>query len=692
MDLNEFSRQLESMHARFMQLCPTDGLDRGDLRSMWEETSEALGVTMEELRVAEEELRQQTDELEESRQTIEAERQRYQDLFDFAPDGYMVTDLSGVIREANRAAGELLGIAARYLTGKPLASYIAMDDRAAFRGGLTRLLREGRRENWIVRVQPRRGGSFDAAITAAVVRDWDGAPSSLRWLFREIDGGPGVNGGGGLRAIGRVTIGRAGQVGQNELEGERRARIRAEDEAEALRGLLHGIDLIVWEADAETGRYWFVSPRVEHRLGYPASTWLETPGFWAEIIHAEDRPMAEAHRARCLRDGRAGEVEYRVVASDGRAIWFRESLSIEADAEGRPRVIRGCLWEIGRRKKVERQLYTDRTKLAEHLADVLHLHLLSGHLLAKLDLAPVLEEILAAVTSLQGAELGAILLLDRDRDELETVVSLGLPAAYLERFGRMPVGVGACGLAVERREPVIVEDLKAEGQGDPSADVSPAEAARLGGFRACFSVPLVSRNGDLLGTIATFFRDPHRPTERQLRMVEQYVRQAADSIDNARRHLAVRESERRKEEFLATLAHELRNPLAAIQTSAQLLRPDALDEEMLGEVRGMIVRQAAPHGPAGRGPARRHPDLPRHDRGAQGDGQPGRDRRTRRRGRPAADRGPRASTHPLPAGGAPAPGGRPDPAGAGPGQPADQRRQVHGPRRPHRADRRPRGR
>ena len=59
MDLNEFSRQLESMHARFMQLCPTNGAERGDLRSMWEETSEALGVTVEELRVAEEELRQQ---------------------------------------------------------------------------------------------------------------------------------------------------------------------------------------------------------------------------------------------------------------------------------------------------------------------------------------------------------------------------------------------------------------------------------------------------------------------------------------------------------------------------------------------------------------------------------------------------------------------------------------------------------
>ena len=313
-----------------------------------------------------------------------------------------------------------------------------------------------------------------------------------------------------------------------------------------------------------------------------------------------------------------------MVAADGRAVWFRESLAVEADAEGRPRVIRGCLWEISRRKKVERQLYTDRRKLAEHLADVWHLYLLGGHLLTTLDLVPVLEEILAAVTSIQGAELGAIRLLDRDRGELEAVVSLGLPPAYLERFGRMPVGVGACGLAVERGGPVIVEDVAAATRRPPRAGPRPA---RLGGFRACFSVPLVSRGGELLGTIATFFREPHRPSERQLHMVEQYVLQAADAIDNARRHLAVRESDRRKEEFLATLAHELRNPLAAIQTcrpAAPPRRPRRGDAR-----RGPRHDRppGPPHDAAGRGPARRHPHLPRHDRAAQGAGQPGRGRR-----------------------------------------------------------------
>src|SRR5262245_6603341 len=77
-----------------------------------------LQTSLEELHVAEEELRQQNDELVLSRQTLEAERQRYRDLFERAPDGYVVTDKRGTIREANRVAARLLGVAQQALVGK----------------------------------------------------------------------------------------------------------------------------------------------------------------------------------------------------------------------------------------------------------------------------------------------------------------------------------------------------------------------------------------------------------------------------------------------------------------------------------------------------------------------------------------------------------------------------------------------
>ncbi len=220
MDLNEFSRQIELMQARLMRLSPPNGAAGGGVHPAWEETSEAIGVTMEEMRVAEEELYHQNRELQESRRAIEQERQRYRDLFDFAPDGYLVTDLVGVIREANRAAGDLLGVVPNYLMGKPLAAYLVLDERPAFRLGMRRLLQVGRRDDWVIRLQPRRGGPYNASVTAAVVRDEDGTPTALRWLIREVLS-PGMAG----RAsgpVGRVTIGMTSPTADSdELAAER---------------------------------------------------------------------------------------------------------------------------------------------------------------------------------------------------------------------------------------------------------------------------------------------------------------------------------------------------------------------------------------------------------------------------------------------------------------------------------------
>ena len=97
------------------------------------EVLEDLLVAAEELRVSEEELRQQNQCLEEARDALDEQRRRYHELFDFAPDGYFFTDLSGIIQEANLSASRLLRIDARFIPGKALASYVAMNDRSRFR-------------------------------------------------------------------------------------------------------------------------------------------------------------------------------------------------------------------------------------------------------------------------------------------------------------------------------------------------------------------------------------------------------------------------------------------------------------------------------------------------------------------------------------------------------------------------------
>ena len=145
-----------------------------------------LQTSLEELRVAEEELKQQHEELAIARATAEAERQRYHDLFEFAPDGYLVTDQIGNITEANQAAAKLFNVPQEYLIRKPLVNFIPMEERHNFRAKLSQLLQTDWMEEWELRIKPRVGEIFEVAVTVSTVQDWQGKSSGWRWLVRDI--------------------------------------------------------------------------------------------------------------------------------------------------------------------------------------------------------------------------------------------------------------------------------------------------------------------------------------------------------------------------------------------------------------------------------------------------------------------------------------------------------------------------
>jgi PAS domain-containing protein len=95
------------------------GAAGGSSRRLLPEALAEVDVALEELAVTGQELREQTAELAVAREALEAERERYQELFQPAPVAYLVTDPLGGIREANRAAAELLQVRPGHLPGKP---------------------------------------------------------------------------------------------------------------------------------------------------------------------------------------------------------------------------------------------------------------------------------------------------------------------------------------------------------------------------------------------------------------------------------------------------------------------------------------------------------------------------------------------------------------------------------------------
>src|SRR5262245_22758794 len=163
---NVFSQKLRALEQRsrgLEQQAKQGWSNQGELLA---EVATELQVSLEELRVAEEELRQQNDELIIAQQTIEAERQRYRDLFEFAPDGYLVTNATGTVKEANRATAILLGVSQRALIGKPLIIYLPQEIHMSFYNLLHRIHQGESVHDWETSILPRNQEPLPVSVNA----------------------------------------------------------------------------------------------------------------------------------------------------------------------------------------------------------------------------------------------------------------------------------------------------------------------------------------------------------------------------------------------------------------------------------------------------------------------------------------------------------------------------------------------
>lgn len=101
----QFEAQVQSALDRVNALRARADTASGPLvQAVLTEALEEMALAFEELRVAQEELRVQNEALAEAEALAVAERDRYRDLFEFAPNAYLVTDAEGTVRELNRAA------------------------------------------------------------------------------------------------------------------------------------------------------------------------------------------------------------------------------------------------------------------------------------------------------------------------------------------------------------------------------------------------------------------------------------------------------------------------------------------------------------------------------------------------------------------------------------------------------------
>jgi PAS domain S-box-containing protein len=116
--------------------------------------------------------------------------------------------------------------------------------------------------------------------------------------------------------------------------------------------LVNSVEGIVWEADARTFQFSFVSQQAERLLGYPVERWLTEPTFWKDHIHPDDQEWAVDYCAKATKEKRAHEFEYRMIAADGRIVWLRDIVIVTVEND-KPVKLRGIMVDMTERKRAE---------------------------------------------------------------------------------------------------------------------------------------------------------------------------------------------------------------------------------------------------------------------------------------------------------------------------------------------------
>ncbi|MTJ12253.1 PAS domain S-box protein [Anabaena sp. UHCC 0187] len=325
------------------------------------EINQELQETLEELQIAEEELRQQNEQLIFSREIIEADKLRYQNLFEFAPDGYLVTNTFGIIQQANHAASSLLSVRQNWLIGKPLVVFIGEKYRSSF---VSRLNKLQDLQEWEMYLQPRKGSSFPSSLRVNPLKDKGGNCTGFLWSISDISVHKKLE--AALREDSDILEMRvkertaelviANEQLQQEIIEREQIQESLEESQERLTLAMAAGSIGIWDWNIQTNETLW-SSTIGLMYGLPINTFCPSIEDFLNLIYPEDR--------QCFRDCVNYSIEqrvdfacqYRVIWSDGSLHWLSSRGKVHYDENGQPLRMIGTTRDISERKQSEQKIY-----------------------------------------------------------------------------------------------------------------------------------------------------------------------------------------------------------------------------------------------------------------------------------------------------------------------------------------------
>ena len=363
-----------------------------------------------------------------------------------------------------------------------------------------------------------------------------------------------------------------------DVSARKRDEILLRESEHRFRELADAMPQIVWTADPH-GQIDYLNQRWTDFTGLPGSVSNEA---WGQLLHPDDASLAGARWAAATRSGEAFEMPLRLLDRHNNVYrWHLIRTVASRDSTGQVSRWFGTGTDIHQQKLAESSL--------RYLAEI------SAELAGVVDYEATLQKVaelsvpfFADWSAVDLAEPGGFRRLAMShRDPAKMQVANELLRDYPPE-PNAPLGTFS---VLRTGKPVLVAGITDEMITKGARDQRHLLLIRSLSLRSYICVPLAVA-GEIIGVLTFATAESARTyTEDDLAIANDVARRAAVAIENTRLYEALREADRRKDEFLATLAHELRNPLAPIRNALEILRMPRVAADTVERARAMMERQ-----------------------------------------------------------------------------------------------------